>query len=169
MIGNMNHGRKGRSMWRCSAITTWVDVLGELSAWSSGWRWVSTERLLVQCLTNFSSYCTILMCTLMKHCLLYYSGWFYFYFFASTCRRLVDHLRKHCCSSATAFAWCLWSAGSRGRSSGRSWPGGPAGSRRTAARACLRGPRTAPQTAFDTAQWHISEWGFCFRSYGGEQ
>lgn len=82
MIGNMNHGRKGRSMWRCSAITTRVDVLGELSIWSSGWRWVSTERLLLQCLTNFSSYCSILMCTLMKHCLLYYSsGWLFFIYF----------------------------------------------------------------------------------------
>lgn len=60
------------------------------------------------------------------------------------------HLRKRCCSSVIGFAWCLWSAESRGRSCGRSWPCGPAGSRHTAGTECLHGPRTAPQTTWHT-------------------
>lgn len=68
----------------------------------------------------------------------------------------ITHLRKHCCSSATASAWCLWSVVSRERSCGRSWPCGPAGSRRTAATKCLHGPHTAPQTTWATHITHIN-------------
>lgn len=60
------------------------------------------------------------------------------------------YLRKRCCSSVIGFAWCLWSAESRGRSCDRSWPCGPAESRHTAGTECLHGPRTALQTTWHT-------------------
>lgn len=68
------------------------------------------------------------------------------------------HLRKRCCSSATASAWCPWSAESMAQSFGRSWPGAPAASRRTAAKACRRGPRTAPQTTWKSTKGGAVFW-----------